>query len=1021
MLRTAFASSFLFVCFPGLCHGALAAQGQQEQLEAKSGVVHRAGSMKAVDWTKPFVPAASQPKPIQHGNPWPVLPTVAETAPLRTPATPAPALDPRNPKPLGLLPHIQANRDVTFTGQFRSTVSEPTTSQWGNTLFYTHNWDAATSTNGGLSWSRRDPRRLPSIDGGFCCDQYTIHVPTLGNEMTLWLLQYSYSQTTQRNTQRICVYRSEDSLRSGALVWWDFDPSLFGFSAKHWLDFPHMSYGDRFAYATSNVFLRNANGTDSYAGSVCFRMLLSDLKTQNVSLPFSYVVQGTTASTWRLAQGIKATAYWWEILNSATGRLYWWPENSSTVTRRQIAMFSFNFASGSVSLDKSGRNFMGRADSRPLAGWVARGVIGFAWMAGPSTNRPHPFTRFIELSEANKTRIQEIDIWNPAGCWAYPAVGVNQRGDVGGVMTYGQSDRYPGSTCWIMDATDPSPVQNALYFANGAGGPSQNDWGDYMTVEPHPKYPNSWIGTGMALNSTNGFGSNQIPRFVWFGRTADLQVKPDLVPTSLTASTTNLQPLAFLQLYANVTNEGPGASTSAASIGWYLSTDSVISTNDTLLGQTTMQAHSAYASHLYTTTVRVPATAQPGTCYLGVYADHTNANAEEFESNNTRALAVMCKAPLADLMVSTFLVTPTTFQRGQQVGVETIVFNAGNIASTACTSAYYLSQDSLITTSDQLLATFTTPAIGAQSIAPTDKRSIQIPTSAPLGTCYVGAYADTLNTVVESSDTNNYASRIATCQDGTPDLAILSVTADATAVGGALFGMPITTENRGTGVAPASVTGVLLSNDLTISTMDTLLGKQQIPSLDPGRTSTQTSRFVLPRSFGQSTGYVGAWADVDGSVTELSETNNTLASSAVAITPFAGSGRDLEWIPRIGTAATTASGPATFQLGAGPRNAAMCVVAPSHVGEYHVLFWSGSKTVAIDPLSEFSFRFANTNVLPGFLGFVKASGRSYPEQNLPQILGLPKIQVFTFSAWFDASFTTFLGFGTSSTEAFVGS
>ena len=31
----------------------------------------------------------------------------------------------------------------------------------------------------------------------------------------------------------------------------------------------------------------------------------------------------------------------------------------------------------------------------------------------------------------------------------------------------------------------------------------------------------------------------------------------------------------------------------------------------------------------------------------------------------------------------------------------------------------------------------------------------------------------------------------------------------------------------------------------------------------------------------------------------------------------------------------------TLANGAGPRNAAMCVVAPSHVGEYHVLFWSG--------------------------------------------------------------------------------
>lgn len=991
----------------------------QDRLPVKSGSAPFGGTMQPADWVKPFVPSAPQPKLIEHGSRWPTLPVVAETAPLDTPPTPAPRQS-SGANPL-TLPVIQANRTVKFAGQFRSTVSEPATSQFGNTLFYTHNWDAAISTNGGLAWTRRDPRRLPTVDGGFCCDQYTIHVPTPGREMTLWLLQYGYGSATQKNVQRICVYRSEADLRRGAVWWWDFSPSLFGFSATHWLDFPHMAYGSNYAYATSNVFKRNSNGSNTYAGSVCYRMSLADLKTKTGSLPFTYLAKGASSWTWRLAQGIKGTAYWWELTNSANGRLYWWPETATTITSRSIAIASYAYATGAVSRDKSGRNFMGRADSRPLAGWVGKGVIGFAWMAGAKAGRPHPYTRFIRFSESTKNRINEIDVWNAAGCWAYPATGVNSRGDVGGVIAYGQSDRYPGTTCWIMDPTDPSPVQNALYFASGAGGPLDNSWGDYMTVVPHPKYPGSWIGTGMSLDSTNGYDSNQIPRFVWFGRAADLQVKPDLTPTSLTASTTSLQPLAFVQLYSNVLNDGPGASTSAAWIGWYLSDDAVIATNDRLLGTTAMQAQAAHTGRLYQRTVQVPGNATPGLCYLGVYADHTNQNAEEFESNNTRAMPVVCKAPLADLMVSALQVTPTTFKRAQSIAVQSIVRNSGSAASTACTSAYYVSLDSLITTTDLLLTTFSTPAIAPQSTAPLDSRSTLVPRTAPLGPCYVGAYADTLNSVVESSDTNNYRSQGVVCEEGLPDLQISKISADATATGGSAILVGVTTANPGVGPAPASVTGVLLSTSATISVSDELLGSFDIGPLGSGQTATRASRFTVPRCYAPSKGYIGAWADVTSVVTEQSEVNNTGVSTVVAIAPYSGNGRYLEWQGRLGTAGVSSYAAAEFKLADGPRSASMCIVAPQHAGDFHVLFWSASRTVALDPLSDFSFRFANTKVLKGFLGFMPASGRSYPSQNLPKLLGVPRIQIFTHSAWFDAGLTTFKGFGSNQAEAFVSS
>lgn len=992
----------------------------QDTVEAKSGIVPLAGKMSPHDWVKPFVPAAPQPKIVKHGDAWPVLPDGEETPPVKTPETVAPPLV-GNMGPQALLPVLKSNRTVSFSGQSRSTVSEPATSQWGNTVLFTHNWDAAVSSNGGTTWTRRDPRRFATIDGGFCCDQYTVHVPVSGKQVTLWLLQYGYSSTTRKNVQRIAVYRSESELQNGTVRYWNFAPANFGYSATHWLDFPHMSYGNNYAYATTNVFRRNSNGTNTFAGSVCWRMSLTNLKTATGSLPFQYIKRTSGAATWRLAQGIKNTAYWWQLETTSRGRLYWWPENSNSISSKTIGVSSFTYITTAVSRDKSGRNFMGRASTRPLAGWVGKGVIGFGWNCMNRSGRPQPYTRFVRISESSKNKIGDYDVWNSSGCWSYPAVGVNARGDLGGVISYGQSDRYPGVCAWISDPTDTGLVANARYFATGAGGPSRNAWGDYMTVAPHPKLRNSWIGTGMAMNSTAGGNTNQIPRYVHFGRSGDVVTKPDLTVTALTSTTTSLRPLSAVTLRATVKNQGLASNTTAAYVGYYLSTNSIISTGDTFLGNLRMVAQSTNVSRVYSRTVTIPGNATPGVCYLGAYADYTARNAEELEGNNTRALRATCLTPYADLQVSGFQASPTTFKRGQRVSVQAIVRNAGNKASPACSSGYYLSTDAIITTSDRLLGVFTTPALNPNSSSTSSVASVVIPTNSPLGRCYLGAYADRLNRVVESSNRNNYRSLSVVCQDGTPDLWISALTASGTASGGGTIVVRSTTANRGTGIAPASTTGIFLSTNSTISVGDTLLAVYGVASLNPNTSSTRSTSYLVPRCYTSRTGYIGAFADVTTSVTELSETNNTRATTAVTITPYAGSGRYVEWRARVGTAALSAYGAASFRLVSGPRSANMCVVAPRNVGDWHLLLWSATPSpgISIDALTNMSLGLINGPLLPGFLQRVPASGRTYPTTNMPNVSGIGLLRIYTHSAWFDAGLTTFKGFGSNSAAALV--
>ena len=1003
---------------PGLlCTGLLALlsraelRAQETQIhQVEHGVVHVGGTIDPEDLTKPFLPSAPQPKvePKHGSNPLPEGPL---TGPVLTPETVAPA---EAVGPQLLTPVVRRNTQMTFTGQSRSTVSEPTCAQWNNTILYTHNWDAAVSTNGGTSWTRRDPRAFSSIDGGFCCDQWTVYAPWSGRDLCAWLLQYVYSTSTQKNTQRIVIYNSEDRMRSGAAYWYDFNPQMFGWSATHWLDFPHMIYSTNYLYMTSNVFKYVNSSTSNYAGAVCWRISLTQLKAGG-SVNFSYWKRESGARTWRLAEGSRTTAYWWQLESTSQGRLYSWTD-AGTVSSYLISLSSFTFITNATSLDLGGRNFMGRADTRPLAGWVGKGVIGFGWNCMPRSGRAQPYTRFVRINESTKAKIDDVDIWNSAGCWSYPATAVNARGDIGGVISYGQSDRYPGVVCWITDPTDTGLVSNSIYFASGSGGPSRNSWGDYMSVARHPKYPNSWIATGMAMNSTTGADTNQIPRYVWFGRSADVAVLPDLTPTTLTSSTTSLNPLSSITVTSTLLNQGEGASTSSGTVGFYLSTNDIISTGDTLLGTLALVAQSSHTSRSYSRTVTVPASATPGTCWLGSYADNGAAQSEENEGNNTRALQVTCITPIADLQVQAFQASPTTFRRSDSVAVQAIVRNAGNLASPACTSGFYLSTDSVIATTDTLLRTWTTPAIAALSSAATYQNSVVIPVTSPIGSCYLGAYADTTNTVAESSNTNNYRAQQVVCQDGIPDLVISSITAGASGIAGGTISVSVTTANTGTGIAPTSTTGVLMSTNTTISSADDILGVYSVASLNPNQTSTRGASYTLPRCFTASTAYIGAWADVNSAITELNESNNTRASAAVVFTPYSANGRYVEWRGGVGSAALGPYATAQFTLVAGPRTANMCVVAPTNIGDWHLLLWSGNPypNLTIDAFTDLSLGLLNGPILPGHLARIPASGRTFPAMSLPNVGGVSLLTIYTHSAWFDGGFTTFKGLGSNS-------
>ncbi len=210
-----------------------------------------------------------------------------------------------------------------------------------------------------------------------------------------------------------------------------------------------------------------------------------------------------------------------------------------------------------------------------------------------------------------------------------------------------------------------------------------------------------------------------------------------------------------LSYYVNnlLGNVVAGGSTS----GIYLSTDSTITTSDTLVATDGVQSISSGYKEYEQANVTIPGTLAAGTYYIGVIADYNNAITESNEANNSSpgvAIAVTATG-LPDLDVLG-AVTPGSYSvtKGETVKLSFDVYNVGNVTAGASTTGIYLSTDSIITTSDTLLSMDSVASIAAKG-STKENVSVTLPTTLAPGTYYIGAIPDYNNAVAEGNETNN--------------------------------------------------------------------------------------------------------------------------------------------------------------------------------------------------------------------------------------------------------------------------
>lgn len=402
---------------------------------------------------------------------------------------------------------LDDNATSTQTG----TVGEPSAAASRTGMFITGNWYASRSLDAGKTWTFIDPfTQFPQDRGMFCCDQLVLWAPE--QRLWIWLLQYSKSGTT--NIFRVAV-------SSDALTWhtWEVTPTDVDPKWKSaWFDYPDMALSNGHLWISFNQY----GSTNQWLRGTVMRYPLDALSELAAGATVTLVREhwySPDHGSLRFVIGADDTM-WWASNDVAAQMLhvFAWPDEGASVESWAVAVDSWD-DSDFDSTSPDGTPWLSRCDDRVTGGWrvPARGStsarLGWLWTSGRMANRPNPFVRAVTLAEADLSIVAQPDLWSPNGAWAYPAAAPNARGRVGLSAFYGSSGDFPTHCVGVLDNAGTSWTTKRTAASTHA--PSDGKWGDYITIQPHPRRPTGWVASGFTLQGGQD-RRNVEPRVVCF-------------------------------------------------------------------------------------------------------------------------------------------------------------------------------------------------------------------------------------------------------------------------------------------------------------------------------------------------------------------------------------------------------------------------------------------------------------------------------------------------------------------------
>jgi hypothetical protein len=396
-----------------------------------------------------------------------------------------------------------------------SNVGEPSVAVSDKVVFYTGNWYAAVSTDGGITFRYIDPATAfkdPGPNSQFCCDQIVHYISQI--DTFVWLLQYG--PDTGDNIQRVAFATTAD-VTNGRWRPFDITTKSLGVDGA-FLDFPDLAVGDNNLYITTNIFAANGE-----VGSAVIRVPFSGIKSGNVTAQHFVSMD---FQSFRVAQNCGATAFFAAHHDTSTLAVFSWPENQSTPQSKSVGVARWIGGNGYRSRTPDGSRWLDRADPRITGATLTREFLWFAWSVDRGSNqRPNPFVQIAKIDLATLTLIDNINIFDMDAATCYAALSTNGNDEVGMSYMLGGGSRFPSHIVGILTG-----ARQDVVAAEGERAPVINtqtgkgEWGDFLTVRRI--YPNQQLfaATGYTMKGP-GDGSNRdvTPRLVIFGRAGDAE------------------------------------------------------------------------------------------------------------------------------------------------------------------------------------------------------------------------------------------------------------------------------------------------------------------------------------------------------------------------------------------------------------------------------------------------------------------------------------------------------------------
>jgi hypothetical protein len=396
-----------------------------------------------------------------------------------------------------------------------SNVGEPSAAMSGDVVFFTGNWYAAMSSDGGRTFQFVAPdKAFAAFDppgSQFCCDQVVNYIPAI--DTFVWLLQYG--PDTGDNIQRLAFARTADVVQ-GRWRLFDITTAILGVPGA-FLDFPDLAVGANALYITTNIFHGQS------AGSAVVRIrhdAIAQAMGSQLHLPVAHHVSMSLQS-FRVAQNCGETAFFAAHQDTSTLALFSWPEGADTPTQSSVGVARWIGGNGYRSRCPDGHRWLDRADSRITGATQAGNELWFAWGVNARSNqRPNPFVQIARIDARNLTLVENLNLFDPDSATCYAALATNDVGDVGVSYMVGGGPRYPSHVVGVLTGDRKDVVVSQ---GSRAPMPDPNtgkyEWGDFLSVRRAFPDRARFCATGYTLLGP-GPGSNvdSTPRFVVFGR-----------------------------------------------------------------------------------------------------------------------------------------------------------------------------------------------------------------------------------------------------------------------------------------------------------------------------------------------------------------------------------------------------------------------------------------------------------------------------------------------------------------------